>query len=152
MNRDVSSWMNAWGNHNDQRDTVSYTLIGNALTQPEDKHTSCGQDNDGRNHEHRPGDALCEGSTSLHLQVHQVTRSLEQQDSHCQPTGVHGDFLTAALTLTLHLLYVRHSDGEELHDNRSRDVRHDSKRKDRCVGECATREHIEQRHQTAGSL
>ena len=28
--------------HDDQRDTISYTLISNALTQPKDEHTTCG--------------------------------------------------------------------------------------------------------------
>ena len=139
-------------NHNDHRDTVSYTFISNALTEPEDKHTTCSQDDSGGNHEHRPADARGQRSTRLHLQVDKVARCLEQQDSHCQVPSVHANLLAAALALTLHLLEVRHSDSEELHYDRSRDVRHNTKRENRRIGECTTGEHIKQCQKTASGL
>ena len=45
--------------------------------------------------------------------------SLKQQDSYRKHTSVPLYFLPTALTLTLHLLEVRHSDGKKLHDNGS---------------------------------
>ena len=48
-------------NHNDQRDTISYALISDALTQPEDEHTACCKDNRGGNHEDTPADTRCQG-------------------------------------------------------------------------------------------
>ena len=57
-----------------------------------------------------------------------------------------------ALALALHLLEVRHNESKELNHDGCRDVRHDTQRKDRSVGECTAGEHVQQRHQTRAGL
>ena len=74
------------------------------------------------------------------------------QHFYHKDTSVPIDFFPAALALALQLLEVRHRDGKKLHDDRGRDVRHDSQCEDRRIGECTTGEHVQKRHQAACGL
>ena len=42
---------------------------------------------------------------------------LEQKNQHCQVTSQLSDFLTAALTFSLHFLEIWHYDRQQLHNN-----------------------------------
>ena len=137
----------------DEGNTVSYTAIGDTLTKPHDEHRTCTEQDGGR--DCKPVESNGERLTCLtHLycQVNEITRSLEEQDSHGQIARDLVHLLTAGLTLFLHLLEIRHCDRKQLYHNRCGDVRHDTQRKDRRVREGSTGEHIEQRHQTTCCL
>ena len=69
---------------------------------------------------------------------------LEQQDKDRQVTCVLIHLATTTLTLALQLLEIGNHKSEQLDNNGSRDVRHDSQRKDGCIGKGASGEHIQQ--------
>ena len=52
--------------------------------------------------------------------------------------------LATLLALFVELPQPRHHHGEQLHDNRGRNIRHDAEHKDRQLLEGAPREHVEQ--------
>ena len=113
--------------HDYQRDSIADALVCNALTQPQNEHATSSQNNCCGPHECIPRYARGKSLTSLILKVHQVGRSLEEEDNHGEYTCIPVDLLSSALTFTLSLLEIRNSDGEQLHDDRSRDVGHNTK-------------------------
>ena len=140
-------------NQDDEGNTVSNTTIGNALTQPHHKHRACAeQDSRGYGEPVEPYFQHLTSLRHLHTKVHQVTGTLEQQDSHRQVTRDLIHLLATRLTFFLHLLEIRYCNSEQLYHDGRRDVRHDTERKDRCIGECTTREHIQKSHQATRSL
>ena len=94
--------------HNDQRHSITNTLVGDALAKPQDEHAAGGEDNGGGDEEHSPAETGTQGlAVGLHTEVDEVSRSLEEKNQHSQITCVLVHLPSAALTLTLHLLEIR---------------------------------------------
>ena len=69
---------------------------------------------------------------------------MEQGQAQRAVTCVLRDLAASGFALFFHLLKGRQYIAEQLHDDRGRDVRHDSEGKNRKPGQRTTREHIEQ--------
>ena len=144
------------GNDTDQDDeryTVTYSTVGDTLAEPHDEHGARAEDdrrNDGEGVESYLH--VLSGLRHLYGEVHEVRRTLEQQDSDGQITGYLIHLLTSRLALLLHLLEVRYCYRKQLDDDGRGDVGHDTQCEDRGIGECTTREHIQQSHQSAFRL
>ena len=134
---------------NDKRYTVSDASVGDTLTQPHDKHTTCGKNYRRRNRKQNIGR---ECASHLNTEVDQISRSLNKENENRQVTGILIEFASSAFTFTLQFLEIRQSHTEQLDYDRSRNIRHYTQRKNRGIGEGTSREHIEQLHQTATCL
>ena len=129
--------------HNDQRDTVTDTLVGDLLAQPHDEHGSGDQDR------RRIGNeaeriAVNERSGHLMVQVGDVRRTLQDQHADRQEACPLVHLAAAALTLLLHFLEIRNHHTHELDDDRGGDVRHDSERENSGVAERTAGEDVQQ--------
>ncbi len=124
----------------DQRDAVTQTALSNLLTQPHQEHRTGHQRNYRRQLEHR---SRMQHQTSLRLQCHRNTKRLEQRQHQRAVTRVLRDLATPSFAFLLQLLQMRHSNRCQLHNDRSRDVRHDPQRKDGKTRQRTTREHVE---------
>ena len=116
----------------DEGDTVAYATVSDALAQPHNEHGAGGQDNGQVHNIPEPeGCGLCAvGLCKLVLEIDQICGSLQQQNQHCQVSGILGQFLTSALAFALHLLERRQHHAEELDDDGGGDVGHDTQGKD----------------------
>ena len=129
--------------HNDQGDTIANALIRNLLTQPHDEQGACGEQDDRRNPEEhtRVGHVRIERSHSLIGKliddIADITRSLDDDDTHGEVTHDLVQLLTTALAFTLQTLEVRDDHTQQLDDDGRGDVRHDTKGEDGGVTESA---------------
>ena len=73
-----------------------------------------------------------------------VAEGLQRGQDDGEVAGVLVDLGVARLAFLLELLEARDDDGEELQDDRRRDVRHDPEREERELGQRAAREDVEQ--------
>jgi hypothetical protein len=74
---------------------------------------------------------------------------LEQRQTQRAVTRVLGDLAAAGFAFLLQLLERGHHVGQQLHDDRRRDVRHDPQREHREARQRTTREHVEQAQDAA---
>jgi len=134
-----------------QGHAVADPALRDELAQPHDETGACrqGQDDEG----YAPG---VEDRDQVHAEVLRVveeedeTRGLDQrQDDRHVPRPLR-DLPVADLALLLPLLDTRNHHGEELHDDRRRDVRHDAEREDREPVERTAREQVQERDDAAG--
>ena len=98
--------------HNDEGDTVADTTVSDLLTEPHDEQGAGDEQHDRRNPEEQGRVGAIEGRDSrlgqLHEHVLDVTGGLDDDNGHRQVTHDLVQFLTAALTLLLQALEVRH--------------------------------------------
>jgi len=77
---------------------------------------------------------------------------LDRGEGDGAETGILVDLLPAALAFLLQRLEVRHHRGQELHDDRGRDVGHDPEREHGHAADGAAREHVHHPEHAAGML
>ena len=129
--------------HNDQRDTVTDTLVGDLLAEPHNKHGTGDQDRRCIANE-TERIAVNERRGGLVVEVGNECRTLQHQNTDRQETSPLVHLAAAALTLLLHLLEIRDHHTHQLDDNRGGDVRHDSECKNCSVAKCTAREDVQQ--------
>ena len=145
-------------NHNEKRNTVANTFIGDALAEPHHKEGTANEDDNAACPEERRRSTAVKRingggrGTQLVHHVGDVGGSLHGRYNNGEPTSDLIHFSTATFTITLHFLEVGHHHHQQLDDNRSCDVGHNAECKNRGIGECTTREHVEESHQALGTL
>ena len=118
-------------NHNDDGNTVADSAVGDAFTEPQHEHRTGCENNGGGCHE--PETITNEEgmrSLRLHFQVDEVGRGLESENGKRQVTGVLIDLARSAFAFTLQLLEIGNCNCQELNNNRSCDVGHNTQSKD----------------------
>src|SRR5690606_39148719 len=135
-----------YADHDQHGNSVSDTLICYPLAQPHAEHGAGDQDNDRTEieKEPRPQDSF-RIDRSLDIAVR-----LKASDDDRKYAGVLIQLPASRLTFFLHLLKRRKSYGEQLHDDRCRDIRHDPQCKNGGPVERAAKERIDQIEDTAG--
>jgi hypothetical protein len=124
---------------NQDRYAVAQTTLGDLLAQPHQEHRSRRQRADRRHSEpHARGNHQAGRS----FQRHRNAKRLEQGQTQGAVTRVLRDLATAGFAFFLELLEGRHHVGQQLHDDRRRDVRHDPQREDRETGQGTTRHQV----------
>ncbi len=127
---------------NDQRHAVADAALGDLLTQPHDERRACGERQNGHQDETETG---MRHDIVLHrLQAHADTEGLRDTERHGQITRPLRDLAAAEFAFFLQLFECGNNDGQQLQDDRRRDVRHDSQRKDRQPADIAAGEKIEE--------
>ena len=145
---------------NDDRNTVAQAALGDLLTQPHQEHGTGQQ----RHHRH---EAECHARINhqarLRFQRDGNAERLEQRQRHREVPGVLGDLAAAGFAFFFQRFHLRRHDRHQLHDDRGRDVRHDTEGKHGKAWHGAAREHVEhaqdaafilfeQRSQCTGSI
>lgn len=138
--------------HDDQRNTIANSLIGNPFTQPHDKHGTCCKYDNAANPK--------EGSRSVGYrinkdnrfraladQVGNVARSLHSSNHNGKVAGNLINFLPAAFAFFLQFLEIGDCNAQQLHYDRSRNVGHNAKGEDRGMSKSTAGKHIEQAEQ-----
>ena len=134
------------------RHAIADTVLGDELTHPHDDRRACRhrQDHDD-DLEDRGGVHDRQGAageqTSRGCQGDEGRR-LQQAEHQGEVTGVLGDLVLAGRALLLEGLQLRDDDGQQLQDDRRRNVGHDAEREDRQLQQGATREQADHRVQT----
>ena len=128
----------------EQGHAVADALFRDDLAEPHDEHRTGGHDDD--HHQKRPDVAVLDQHRhALAEQLFAVRQrddagGLQQRQRHREVAGVLRHLRLAGLAFLLQLLELRDHHGEQLHDNRGRNVRHDAdgedgKLKQRATGE-----------------
>ena len=112
-------------------------------------------------HEHGAGDEAGDdegaapqvqvGQCTLTLEQHQVAQRLDQGQPDGEPARVLGDLLLPLLALFGELLELGDDHGEQLHDDRRRDVRHDAQSEQRDALQRPPGEQVEETHDAAAA-
>ncbi|MPL95824.1 hypothetical protein SDC9_41996 [bioreactor metagenome] len=121
----------------DQRDAVADPARGDLLAQPHQEHRAADEGDDHRDEEE---DARGMGEIAL-LEADRQAPGLEGGKTHRGVAGDLVDLLAALLAFLLHLLERRHQRGQQLHDDRGRDIGHDAEREDAHAAKRAAGEH-----------
>src|SRR6202035_2132985 len=129
----------------DQRDAIADAALADLLAQPHDEGRAGGQRDDGHHPEAPPrvrheGDAVGVDA----LQADGDAGALDDRDGDRPVARVLGDLTPPQLALLGELLEVRPDDGEELQDDRRRDVRHDAERENGDAAQAATGEGVDE--------
>jgi hypothetical protein len=123
----------------EDRDAVAEPPLRDHLAHPHEQRRR-GRQGDGDQHDA----AGVERQRALAVEQIGVAERLQGGEDDREVPGVLVDLGVARLALLLELLEPRDHDGEELEDDRRRDVRHDPEREDRELRERAAREDVEQ--------
>ena len=133
-----------------QRNAVADTALGNLFAQPHQEHGAAGQRHHGGEAEEP---ATFHNNAAGHaFQANRDAISLHHGDQHGQITGVLVDPFTPAFAFFFHLLQRRRNRRHQLHDNRSRNVRHDIQGEDGHARQRTTGEHVKHPEQAARVL
>src|SRR5690554_293706 len=125
---------------NQQGNPVTDTTLSDLFTKP---HHENGTTNERHNRHKVEAETVVKGD-ALRGQPHRNTKALNQgQDNRTIP-GVLTDLATASFALFLQLLKLRINRSHELHDNRGRNVRHDTECEDTHALKRTTGKHVEQ--------
>src|SRR5690554_67453 len=125
---------------NQQGNAVTDTTLGDLLAKP---HHEDGTTHEGNNRHKVEAEAVVKGN-ALRGQPHRNTKALNQgQDNRTIP-GVLTDLATTSFAFFLQLLKLRANRSHELHDNRGRNVRHDTECEDTHALKRTTGKHVEQ--------
>ena len=129
----------------DQRDAVAHAALGDLLAQPHQEDRAAGERDHRDEAEEQPGvDHRRAAARRVHpLQPHGDAVGLHRGQADRAVAGVLVDLLSPGLAFLLQLLQRRRDGGEQLHDNRRRDVGHDRQREDRHAPQRAAGEHVE---------
>ena len=130
----------------DHRNTVSKTSFRDLFAEPHQEHGTGHQRDNRRKPESH---ARINHQTRLGFECHRNTKSLECCKNKRSITGVLRHLSSAGFAFFFQCINRRRYNAQHLHDNRSRNVRHNAKGKDRKTRECATREHVEHAEDTA---
>ena len=93
-----------------------------------------------------------EQATAAVVEQERQAGGLQQRDGHREVAGPLGDLALPHRAHLLPLLQLRDHHGEDLHDDRRRDVRHDPEGEDGELGERAAGEQLEEAHHAAAAL
>ena len=93
-----------------------------------------------------------EQPTAAVVEQERQAGGLQQRDGHRQVAGPLGDLALPHRAHLLPLLQLRDHHGEDLHDDRRRDVRHDPEGEDGELGERAAGEQLEEAHHATAAL
>src|SRR5690554_1515568 len=130
---------------NQQGNAVTDTSLGDLLAQP---HHEDGTTHERNNRHEVEAEAVVEGN-ALRGQPYRNTKALNQgQDNRTIPR-VLADLATTSFTLFLQLLKLRTNRSHELHDNRGRNIRHDTECEDTHALKRTTGKHVEQTQDSA---
>ena len=132
---------------NDQRDAVADAARGDLLAEPHQEHGAAGQRDRGREAEEHSGVA---DHIARALKPDRDAVGLERGENHREIARVLVQRLAAGLAFFLQRLKLRRDGGQELNDDRGRDIRHDVERKDRHAVNAAAGEHVEHAENAAG--
>ena len=132
--------------HNDQRNAVTDTAIGDLLAQPHNEHGTSDQNQSCKCYE-LEGVTVYERFGYLSIEIGNIGGTLQHQHSDRQETSPLVELTAAALTLLLHLLEVGNDHTHQLDDNRCGDVGHNTKCEYRSIAECTTGEDVQQTQQ-----
>ncbi len=132
---------------NDQRDAVADTARGDLLAEPHQEHGAARQRDQRRETEEH---ARVGHDVACALKTDGDTVSLECRENDGQITGVLVECLAARFALFLEGFELRRHAGQQLNDDRRRNVRHDVQREDRHAVDTAAGEHVEHAENTAG--
>jgi hypothetical protein len=129
---------------NDQRDTVANAALGHLLAEPHEEHGARDQRH-GRNDAERPAriDHHRHRADTLPFHRNRDTEPLESRQGHGKVTRVLGQLAAAGFTFLLERLQRGRNRGQQLDDDRCRDIWHHSQRKDRQTTKRTTGEHVE---------
>jgi hypothetical protein len=130
----------------DDRDAVAQAALGHLLAQPHQEHSPGHQRHHGGDAEHQ---SRVDHQSGLGLERDRDARRLEQREEDGTVAGVLRDLALPRLPLLLELLELRRYRGHQLHDDRGRDVRHDSQGENREARKRSAREHVEQAEDAA---
>src|SRR5579871_1151136 len=125
---------------NQQRHAVANAAVGDLLAQPHDEGAAGGE----RQHGHEAeAPAGMENEVAHLLQADGDAERLDRAQNHSDIAGPHRNLLAAHLAFFLQLgeRFVHH--GQQLQNNRCRDVRHDAEGEDGHAAEIAAREQID---------
>ncbi len=131
----------------DQRDAVADAARGDLLAEPHQEHGAAGQGDRGGETEEHAGVA---DDVAGAFEADRDTVGLERGQDHREIAGVLVQQLAARLAFLLQRLELRRDGGQELDDDRGRDVRHDVQREDRHAVDAAAGEHVEHAEDAAG--
>ena len=131
----------------DQRNAVADTARGDLLAEPHQEHGAAGQGDRGRDQEEHAGFA---DHIAGALQSDGDAIGLEHGENHREIAGILIQRLAAGLAFLLQGFELRRHGGQQLDDDRCRDIRHDVQRKDRHAVDAAAGEHVEHAEDTAG--
>ncbi|CAD5267188.1 conserved hypothetical protein [Bosea sp. EC-HK365B] len=129
----------------DHRRAVADAAAGDLLAEPEQEHGAADQRDRGRDQEERP---RLQHEIARALQTDADAPGLEQRQHQRQIARVLVEDLAARLAFLLQRLEGRDDAGEQLDDDRGRDVRHDRQREDREPADRTAGEHVEQAEHT----
>ena len=130
----------------DQRDTVTNAACGDLLTQPHQEHGAPDQ----RDHSRRDKEHTRVRHQITGLQADGKAIGLERRQQNRAIARVLVDLFAALFALFLHLLKRRNQRGQQLNDNRGRDVGHDAQRKNPHTAKRTAGEHRKDAPQTCG--
>ena len=134
----------------DQRNTITDAARGYLFPQPHEEHGAANQRDYGGGPKEKPG--IYHGGplrTGGAFQPDRNAIALERGQQHGAISGILVDLLASRLALFFHRLEIGRNRGQQLHDNRRRNIGHDAQREDRHAAKGATGEHIEDRQQAA---
>ncbi len=125
---------------NDQRDAVADAARRDLLAEPHQEHGAADQRDDGGDAEEPAG---IEHDSASALETDGDAVALQRGKQHRAVARILVDLPAPLLAFLLQLLEMRRDGGEQLDDDRRRDIRHDVEREDRHAPDRAAREHVE---------
>src|SRR5262249_14143038 len=125
---------------NDQRHAVPDTAIGNLFAEP---HDESGSGSQGQHRHQYETDARIYNH-ALTLECDGDTRRLHRAKHHGEVTGVRRDFAASKFPFFGKFFQIRPNNGQQLQNDRCRNVRHDAERKDSQSPEISTGEEIKE--------
>ena len=133
--------------HDDERNAVPDTLVGDLLSEPHDEHGAGDQDHRGVDHEPERVAVDERRGRQCMEQVSDIRRSLDCEDDNREEACPLIHFAAPALALLLHLLEVGNHDSHQLDDDRSGDVGHYSECENGGIAKCTAGEYVQQAEQ-----
>ncbi len=124
----------------DERDAVADAARGDLLAEPHQEHGAADQRDAGGDAEEPAG---IEHHVARAFKADGDAVALQRGEKHRAVAGILVDLPAALLAFLLQLLEMRRDGGEQLDDDRRRDIRHDVEREDRHAPDRAAREHVE---------
>src|SRR5436190_23530312 len=115
--------------HDDQRSTISQSFISDLNAHPHDEHYAGCKCYHGCQPEISTSEIWSDSISRGLSKISNIGGSLQYRYRYCKITGHLVDLFPAAIPFFLHFLELRHKHSHQLHENRCRDIGHDTQSK-----------------------